>query len=123
MLEHRLSRPAFVNEKLTEEINFPPKNEQFLNALRIHEARLLQTNRLKEKEELQRRKNLIKDIISFRVSMTPVTQCVAYPDVVQCFYQMNQTNNPQKKSKDANSEEPSNKFSVVLSFKNPVPSL
>lgn len=40
-----------------EEHSIPQKNEQLFNALKIHEQRLIQFNRQKEKEDLQKMRN------------------------------------------------------------------
>lgn len=57
MAEFKITDQIFVNQKFTQEFNFSSRNEQLQNALKIHESRLSQANKQKEKEELQQKRN------------------------------------------------------------------
>ena len=86
----------------------PHRNENLFNAIKTHEQRLIQMNRIKEKEDLQKMKNSFSDLLKFSVEMRPQTSFIKFLNYF--------LSEPPNKAINKKDEEQKNKFAITINF-------
>jgi len=135
--EFKLNKPCYVGERVNQEYPISHRNEHLFNALKNHEQRLIQYNRVKEKEELQRFRSQLGEQINFNVQMLPKTSFITFPEFFTSDSALKKARNDKVKSEEEESEAEGakkvveeknesdnfNKFPIQINFKNPVAQL